>query len=96
MYALLLLTVIAKLNLYWLFRPTNDKEVKQGSHNVVELDVTRNEVNVRDRLAPVNTPRTFSFDKVFGPQSKQLEVYKTIVVPIIEEVLLGYNCTVFA
>ncbi len=79
-----------------LFRPINERENRQGNHTVVELDQSRNEVSVRDRLAPVNAARTFAFDHVFGPQSKQIEVYKTIVVPIIEEVLLGYNCTVFA
>ena len=40
--------------------------------------------------------KAFTFDKVFGPQCTQITVYKEVVFPIIEEVLLGYNCTVFA
>lgn len=40
--------------------------------------------------------KTFAFDKVFGPDSTQVTVYKEVVCPIIEEVLQGYNCTVFA
>ena len=40
--------------------------------------------------------KTFTFDKVFGPDSNQITVYKEVVYPIIEEVLQGYNCTVFA
>lgn len=34
--------------------------------------------------------------QVFGPNSKQMEIYKETVVPILEEVLMGYNCTIFA
>lgn len=26
----------------------------------------------------------------------QIDVYKSVVAPLLEEVLLGYNCTVFA
>lgn len=40
--------------------------------------------------------KKFTFDKTFGPDSKQNEVYATVVAPLIEEVLAGYNCTVFA
>ena len=40
--------------------------------------------------------RIFFFIQVFSPQSKQIEVYKSVVLPIIDEVLLGYNCTIFA
>ena len=42
------------------------------------------------------TSKTFTFDKVFGPDSKQIHVYKAIAAPLIDEVLTGYNCTVFA
>ncbi|KAL9898288.1 kinesin-like protein Klp61F [Glossina fuscipes fuscipes] len=40
--------------------------------------------------------KTFTFDRTFGPESKQLEVYLSTVAPLIDEVLAGYNCTVFA
>lgn len=40
--------------------------------------------------------KKFTFDKTFGQNSKQCEVYHTVVSPLIEEVLSGYNCTVFA
>lgn len=42
------------------------------------------------------TSKMFTFDKVFGPDSKQIHVYKAIAAPLIDEVLTGYNCTVFA
>ena len=50
------------------------------------------EVMVRER----STTRTFTFDKVFGPLSRQTELYLHAVQPVVHEVLQGYNCTVFA
>lgn len=40
--------------------------------------------------------KRFTFDRAFGPESKQSDVYQVIVAPLINEVLSGYNCTVFA
>lgn len=40
--------------------------------------------------------KKFTFDRTFGPESKQSDVYQVIVAPLINEVLSGYNCTVFA
>ncbi|KAI4368807.1 hypothetical protein MLD38_017321 [Melastoma candidum] len=36
------------------------------------------------------------FDKVFGPASQQRDLYEQAVSPIVNEVLEGYNCTIFA
>lgn len=43
-----------------------------------------------------NLTKKFTFDRAFGQNSKQCEIYQTVVSPLIEEVLSGYNCTVFA
>lgn len=40
--------------------------------------------------------KKFTFDRAFGPESKQSDVYHVVVAPLINEVLAGYNCTVFA
>lgn len=40
--------------------------------------------------------RDYQFNHVFGPDSRQVEVYQTVLEPLITEVLGGYNCTVFA
>jgi kinesin family member 11 len=39
---------------------------------------------------------TYVFTQVFGQYSTQEEVFNLSIVPIIEEVLQGFNCTVFA
>lgn len=36
------------------------------------------------------------FPQTFGPNSRQIDVYKNVVEPHIDEVLAGYNCTVLA
>lgn len=53
------------------------------------------EVVVRPSLDNKLTKK-FTFDRTFGPLSKQTDVYHAVVSPLIEEVLAGYNCTVFA
>lgn len=40
--------------------------------------------------------RVYGFDKVFGPYSTQEDVYDDAVRPVVDEVLDGYNCTIFA
>ena len=62
----------------------------------MSLNPDKKEVLVRERLCPTAPTKTFVFDKVFGIQAKQIEVYKTVVSPAIDEVLDGYNCTIFA
>lgn len=78
------------------FRPLNEIERKQGSYSVVECSSEKREVTVKERLGINPTTKTFNFDYIFQPASKQIDVYKSVVVPIIDEVLMGYNCTIFA
>ncbi|XP_053731964.1 kinesin-like protein KIF11 [Synchiropus splendidus] len=77
-------------------RPFNTMEHK-SSHGVVECDVARKEVVVKTG-GPLDkaSRKTYSFDMVFGAAAKQIEVYRSVVCPILDEVIMGYNCTVFA
>jgi kinesin family protein 11 len=34
--------------------------------------------------------------QVFGPKAQQRSIYDQAIAPIVEEVLEGFNCTVFA
>jgi kinesin family protein 11 len=46
---------------------------------------------------PAEPPtRTYPFDLVFGPDADQALLYQEVVAPMLEEVLHGYNCTLFA
>ena len=55
------------------------------------------EVTVKEKhLSSSSATKTFQFDKVFGPQSKQLEVYRSVVEPLITQVRLGLcNVAIF-
>lgn len=39
--------------------------------------------------------RLINLDQVFGEQADQAMLYADVVQPILDEVLLGYNCTIF-
>ena len=34
--------------------------------------------------------------QVFGPAAKQQDLYDQAIIPIVNEVLEGFNCTIFA
>ncbi|KAL6443154.1 hypothetical protein ACFW04_002832 [Cataglyphis niger] len=75
-------------------RPISNTEKVGKSFSVVELPSNK-EVIVHERSQGTHSKK-FTFDKVFGPSSKQVDVYNAVVSPLLEEVLAGYNCTVFA
>uniref|UniRef100_A0A3Q2P1B0 Kinesin family member 11 n=1 Tax=Fundulus heteroclitus TaxID=8078 RepID=A0A3Q2P1B0_FUNHE len=77
-------------------RPFNTME-RKSSHGVIDCDQTRKEVLVRTGGPNDKSSRkTYTFDMVFGPAAKQIDVYRSVVCPILDEVIMGYNCTVFA
>lgn len=43
-----------------------------------------------------DTMKTYTFDYVFGPNSKQVDIYNLVARPIVDAVLEGYNGTIFA
>ena len=69
-------------------RPLNNTEKEARSYSVVDCPNSR-EVTVKEKhLSSSSATKTFQFDKVFGPQSKQLEVYRSVVEPLITQVRL--------
>lgn len=40
--------------------------------------------------------KTYKFDKVFGPEADQTTVFSEVAENMLNEVLAGYNCTIFA
>jgi kinesin family protein 3/17 len=38
-----------------------------------------------------NEEKTFTFDTVFGPDSKQFDIYNATARPIVDSVIEGYN-----
>lgn len=61
--------------------------------HAVIVDEIRGTITVNKLETPQEPPKTFTFDTVFGIDSKQLDVYNLTARPIIDSVLQGYNGT---
>ncbi|KAI8619445.1 P-loop containing nucleoside triphosphate hydrolase protein [Chytriomyces sp. MP71] len=84
------------INVVVRVRPRNAKEVRENSAVVVTTSgVKSNQLFVKANPSDAQS-KTYSFDKVFGPDADQETIYDEVVGPILEEVLMGYNCTIFA
>lgn len=79
-------------------RPMNEKERAAKYESVVSVDVKLGQIIVRNpRESSGNElPKIFTFDAVYGWNSKQLEMYDETFRPLVESVLLGFNGTIFA
>ncbi|KAL7638809.1 UNVERIFIED_CONTAM: hypothetical protein RMT77_010343 [Armadillidium vulgare] len=78
-------------------RPLSDREIQSNFKSVIITD----ELNCCLFIANPNgqdgePPKVFTFDAVFGADSKQMDVYNLAARPIVENVLEGYNGTIFA
>lgn len=47
-------------------------------------------------VAAADYTKTYKFDKVFGPEADQTTVFSEVADPMLDQVLEGYNCTIFA
>ncbi|CAM9210234.1 unnamed protein product [Lampetra planeri] len=72
-------------------RPLNQKEKMMGHKQAVIVDEIRGTITVSKLETSHEPPKTFTFDTVFGPDSKQLDVYNLTARPIVDSVLEGYN-----
>lgn len=72
-------------------RPLNQKEKMMGHKLAVSVDEIRGTITVKKLETLHEPPKTFTFDTVFGQDSKQLDVYNLTARPIIDSVLEGYN-----
>ncbi|KAI3772458.1 hypothetical protein L6452_03644 [Arctium lappa] len=77
-------------------RPFSNDEVKNNAPQVVTCNEYQREVAVSQSIAGKQIDRVFTFDKVFGPTAQQNDLYEQAVIPIVHEVLEGFNCTIFA
>ncbi|KAF9870245.1 kinesin related protein 2 [Colletotrichum karsti] len=77
-------------------RGRNEREVRENSAQVVRADGAKGE-NVELSLgANALSNKTYNFDRVFSAAADQTMVFDDVVKPILEEMLAGFNCTIFA
>lgn len=79
-------------------RPLSKKELDKKCKVIVEMDISTNTVTVGppDNASSDHQTKSFSFDHVFNTQSAQADVYNAVARPIVQNVLEGYNGTIFA
>lgn len=81
-------------------RPPSDLERKDPSQfQVVSTKIEAKEVFVSQTIPGRKVEsysKTFTFDGVCNQFTTQQELFLTYIVPIVDEVLQGFNCTIFA
>lgn len=77
-------------------RGRSDREVKENSGVVVSATGVKGK-NVELSMGPnAISNKTYHFDKVFSPAADQSIIFDDVVQPILNEMITGYNCTIFA
>ncbi|KAG0260785.1 hypothetical protein BG011_001624 [Mortierella polycephala] len=74
------------------FRPQNSLEIREGGQPIINYDELGQSVKVDSK----DYPGTFTFDRVFPSDSKQKDVFNYSISTIVDDVINGYNGTVFA
>uniref|UniRef100_A0A3Q3EN88 Kinesin-like protein n=1 Tax=Labrus bergylta TaxID=56723 RepID=A0A3Q3EN88_9LABR len=78
-------------------RPLSRKEEATASENILDIDDKLGQITIRNPKAPPDEPmKVFTFDSVYGWESKQNDIYDDAVRPLVESVLRGFNGTIFA
>ncbi|KZV61068.1 kinesin-domain-containing protein [Peniophora sp. CONT] len=85
-------------------RRRSEREVADNSPIVVSSAGAKSDALTIETAAPISSlgvvslppTRTYPFDIVFGPEADQAMVFNDVVQPMLDEVLQGYNCTLFA
>ncbi|KAG2157121.1 P-loop containing nucleoside triphosphate hydrolase protein [Suillus clintonianus] len=85
-------------------RRRSDREIQENSPIIVSSNGAKSQEVTIETSAPVSSlgvitlapTRTYPFDLVFGPEADQAMIYHDVVSPMLDEVLMGYNCTLFA
>ncbi|XP_039762117.1 kinesin-like protein KIF3A [Pararge aegeria] len=78
-------------------RPMDQKERLDGAYNCVSVDPVNNTIAVtRSNVSPAEPPRIYAYDAVFDTNTTQMDIYVQTASPIVEQVLRGYNGTIFA
>lgn len=76
-------------------RPLSSKETRENEGEIVVVDESRGEVVLKPNDS-TSKPVIFTYDFVFNQQSRQDSLYQTCAAPIIDCLLQGFNCTIFA
>ncbi|KAJ3559108.1 hypothetical protein NM688_g534 [Phlebia brevispora] len=85
-------------------RRRSEREIQDNSPIIVstsgarstELTIQTTSASNSLGLVSLPAPRKYPFDVVFGPEADQSMIYQDVVSPMLDEIMKGYNCTLFA
>ncbi|KAI8093477.1 kinesin heavy chain [Halteromyces radiatus] len=73
------------------FRPQNSLEIREGGQPIIDINEEGTQVGIKGEFTG-----SFAFDKVFGMETPQKDVFDYSIKSIVDDVVAGYNGTVFA
>ena len=77
-------------------RPLNEREKSGGQRFVWKIQDNSIEQTWKNSNSKRKQLATYAFDRMFGPESKNEEVYDKVVKNIVTRAMEGYHCSVFA
>ncbi|KAL3310065.1 Kinesin-like protein kif3a, partial [Cichlidogyrus casuarinus] len=77
-------------------RPLNEKEKESKYRVVVKADEKSGVITLENDSQEKKIMKSFTFDFVFSYSSKQVDIYNQAARKIVDNVLEGYNGTIFA
>lgn len=86
----------SNIHVYVRCRARNQREVKENSGVILSTTGGIDSKQVTLHGANSYNDKTYTYDHVFGPESDQEMVFNTMAVNTMDEMLAGYNCTIFA
>lgn len=85
------ITTINNIKVICRFRPENQLEINNGGKSIVEF--INNQTLV---LYGKDYTTQYNFDRIFTPQSSQLDIYQFSIAETVDDLINGYNGTVLA
>jgi kinesin family protein 3/17 len=73
----------------------NSKEKAENSAEIVDVDVKSNQISIKNPTV-TNESKSFTFDAVYDANTIQKNFYDESCFDLIENVLKGFNGTIFA
>ncbi|KAJ2903104.1 kinesin motor domain-containing protein [Zalerion maritima] len=77
-------------------RGRNEREVREKSAVVVDTEGVKGTAVTLSMGPNAVSNKAYTFDSVFSPAADQSMLFDDVVKPILEEMLTGFNCTIFA
>ena len=73
------------------FRPQNNREIEESGKEIIQVDDSGTMVHIKGR----ESDHKFNFDRIFPPSASQATVYDESARPVVEDIMKGYNGTIF-